>query len=82
MGKSLAVFWNICLLLQSFWVKNEKFDIFKKNGFSGVTFIKLKCRCLQIDLPDFKTPNSCNSAYGRFSRIFKNIAFLEIVQDF
>ena len=34
MGKGLAVFWKIFLLLQSFWVKNAKIEFFKeKNGF-------------------------------------------------
>ena len=50
MGSSLAVFWNSFPLLQS---KNEILT-FIREGFSGVTFIKLKCMCLQTGLPDFK----------------------------
>ena len=40
MGIRLAVFLNSFLLLQSFWVKNAKNRIFRKNGYES-SFYKI-----------------------------------------
>ena len=54
MGKSLAVFWNRCILLKSFRVKNAKIDIVMKKMVLSVVFVKLKCIWLQNSLPALK----------------------------
>ena len=42
MGKSLAVFWNSFLLLQSFWVKNTKIDFFLRKKCFERSFYKIE----------------------------------------
>ena len=55
MDKRLAVFWNSCLLLQSFLAKNAHKKTTCKRVLN-VVFVKMKCMRLQIGLPDLKTP--------------------------
>ena len=79
MGKSLAVFWNRFPLQQSFWIKNTKFDFFKKRGTGvlGVVFMTLKCRWLQTGLPDLKNIQTIEILLRvDCLRIFKILVFL------
>ena len=53
-GQSLAMFWNNCLLLQRFGVKNAIIDFFFQKMVLSVVFMKLKCRRLHTSLRDSK----------------------------
>ena len=77
-GKSLALFRNSFLLLQSFWVKNAKIDFFKEKMVLSVVFIKLKCRWLQTDLSDLKHNKAIEFLLMvGFYYLEKNIAFFQ-----
>ena len=57
MGQSLAVFWNSCLLLQSFY-----FVFFKKKGL-GVVFLNLSVGDYN-GLPDLKNTKQLKFCIG------------------
>ena len=69
-GKSLALFYNSFLLIQSFGVIIQKSTFFEKLDLSVVFFIELKCRWLQTGLHDSKNTKQLKIAYGRFFTLF------------
>ena len=54
MGKNLAVFWDSCFSLHSFWVENAKLTVFEKKNILRAFLIDLKCRWLQSGLGDLE----------------------------
>ena len=54
MGKNLAVFWDSCFSLHSFWVENAKNRLFLRTNDLRAFLIDLKCRWLQPGLADLE----------------------------
>ena len=82
MGKQLEVFLTVFFYFKIFVVKNAKIDFFKEKMVLRVVFIKLTFRWLQTGLSDLKKTNNLTFCYGRFLRIFKNVAFSKKIEIF
>ena len=54
MGKNLAVFWDSCFSLHSFWVENAKINCFWEKIILRAFLINLKCKWLQSGLSDLE----------------------------
>ena len=78
MGKSLVVFWNSCLLLQKFWVKNAKNDFGYDCSFYKIEVLVGSNRSTRLE--KHKTIEIL--LWVDVLHIFKNIALFEIVKDF
>ena len=63
-GKSLAVFWNSCVLLQSFWAKMPKSTFFKKKGFECSIYEIESVGGYKFGLPDLKNTKQLKFCLG------------------